>query len=353
MMATERDGRKEAVMSEHDLIVIGGSAGGVEALRILVAGLPHDLPAAICVVLHLSPAEPSFLHAILTRAGSLPATQVVKAEPIAPGHIYVAPPDHHLLVEQGYVRVTRGPKENRFRPAVDVLFRSAAYAYGPQVIGVIITGALDDGTAGLWAVKDRGGLAVVQDPQDAFVASMPESALRHVRVDACLPLADIAPTLVTLAAEPVPAEGGYPVSKKLAIETRIAREENALRAGILDLGQLSCYTCPECHGVLVQLQDGSLTRFRCHTGHAYSLNNLLAEVTETLEQSLGNTLRLIDEKILLLRHLAQSARDQKEFGMAEVAERKARAAEQSNELIRELLKQGEILSEDQLRHEAG
>jgi two-component system chemotaxis response regulator CheB len=340
-------------MSDHDLIVIGASAGGVEALTALVSRLPYDLPAAVCVVLHVSPTGPSLLAEILTRAGSLPANQVVKEEVIRPGRIYMAPPDHHLVVEQGYVRVTRGPKENRFRPAVDVLFRSAAYMYGPRVIGVILTGALDDGTAGLWAVKDRGGLAVVQDPRDAFHPSMPESALRHVRVDACLPLADIAPTLVTLAAEPAPVEGDYPVSKKLAIEARMAREEPALDRGILEVGQLSTYTCPECHGTLLQLQDGTFTRFRCHTGHAYSLSNLLAEVTESLEQSLGNTLRLVNEKILLLRHLGQHARDLKDVELAEVAERKARAAEQSNELIRELLKQGQILSEDQLRHEAG
>jgi two-component system, chemotaxis family, protein-glutamate methylesterase/glutaminase len=340
-------------MSAHDLIVIGASAGGVEALKVLVSGLPYDLPAAVCVILHVSPTGPSLLSEILTRAGSLPASQVVKEEEIKLGRIYVAPPDHHLVVEQGYVRVTRGPKENRFRPAVDVLFRSAAYMYGPRVIGVILTGALDDGTAGLWAVKDRGGLAVVQDPKDAFVASMPQSALRHVRVDACLPLTDIAPALVRLAGEPAPAEGGYPVSKKLAIEARMAREEPALDTGILEVGQLSPYTCPECHGALLQLQDGSFTRFRCHTGHAYSLNTLLADVTESLEESLGNTLRLVNEKILLLRHLSKHARDLKDVALAEVAERKAHAAEQSNELIREFLEQEEILSEDQLRHDAG
>ena len=209
-------------MPGHDIIVIGASAGGVEALKVLVAGFPHDLQATIFVVLHLSATGPSILAEILTGAGLLPAPQVVKGEIIAPGHIYVAPPDHHLLVEQGHVRVTRGPKENRFRPAVDVLFRSAAYAYGPRVIGVILTGALDDGTAGLWAVKDRGGLAVVQDPQEALHSSMPQSALRHVSVDACLPLAEIVPMLVQLVGEPAPMEGVHPVSKKLAIETPIA-----------------------------------------------------------------------------------------------------------------------------------
>jgi two-component system chemotaxis response regulator CheB len=339
-------------MPDHDLIVIGASAGGVEALQNLAAGLPHDLPAAVCIVLHLSPTGPSFLAEILSRAGALPATQVEKEEVIKPGHIYTALPDHHLLVEQGYVRATRGPKENRFRPAVDVLFRSAAYIYGPRVIGVILTGALDDGTAGLWAVKDRGGLAVVQDPHEAFHPSMPESALRHVKVDACVPLPKMGPTLVQLAGEPAPTEGGDAVSKKLAVETRMARGEPGLDAGILEIGQLTPYTCPECHGALLQLQDGSFTRFRCHTGHAYSHSSLLAEVTESLERSLANTLRLLNEKILLLRHLAQHAREQNDIGLAEIAEDKARAAERSGEGMREFLKQEETLSEDHLRHDA-
>jgi two-component system, chemotaxis family, protein-glutamate methylesterase/glutaminase len=278
-------------MSAHDIIVVGTSAGGVEALQILLRGLPSDLPAAVFIVLRLSPMEPSFLDEILSRAGPLPVTHAVDGEPITSGLIYVASPDHHLLVEREHVRVTRGPKENRFRPAVDVLFRSAAYAYGPRVIGVILTGALDDGTAGLWAVKDRGGLAVVQDPQDAFHDSMPKSALQHVAVDYCLPLAKLAAILVWLAGEPAPAKGGFPVSKKLAIETQIAREDHELDAGVLALGPLSPYTCPECHGVLVQLQDGDFTRFRCHTGHGYSPSSLLADATQSLETSLWSTLR--------------------------------------------------------------
>lgn len=212
-------------MSGHDIIVIGTSAGGVEALKVLGGMLPHDLPAAIFIVLHLAPTGPSLLAEILSRAGALPATQGGNGERISPSRIYVAPPDHHLLVEPGHVRVRRGPKESRFRPAVDVLFRSAPYVYGPRVIGVILTGALDDGTAGLWAVKDRGGLAVVQEPQEALHSSMPQSALRHVDVDACLPLAKIAPTLVQLAGDPAPVEGVLPVSERLAMEIRIARED--------------------------------------------------------------------------------------------------------------------------------
>src|SRR6266850_1002243 len=195
-------------MPGHDLIVVGTSGGGVEALQILVGGLPCDLPAAIFIVLHIAPTGPSFLDEILTWAGPLAATQGVDGELITPGRIYVASPHHHLPLEPGHVRVTRGPKENRFRPAIDALFRSATYAYGPRVIGVIPTGAVDDGTAGHWAVKDQGGLAVVQNPLDALHASMPQSTLQHVAVDYCVPLAKLAPMLIRLASEPAPAEGG-------------------------------------------------------------------------------------------------------------------------------------------------
>jgi two-component system chemotaxis response regulator CheB len=217
----------------------------------------------------------------------------------------------------------------------------------------IVTGALDDGTAGLWVVKDRGGLAVLQDPQGAAHASMPENALRHVAVDHCVPLAKVAPTLIRLASEPAPAEGGFPVSKKLAVETRIARGDQAVDAGLSALGQLSPYTCLECHGVLVQLRDGGLTRFRCHMGHAYSLSTLLADVTQTLENSLSSTLRAMQESTLLLRHLATQARGQRDSHLSEAAERKAREVEQSTQLIYDLLRRQETLSEDQLRREEG
>ena len=199
-------------MPGHDVIVVGTSAGGVEALKILVGGLPHDWPATLFIVLHLLPERPSVLAQVLSRAGPLPATQAVNGEAFTPGHIYVAPPDHHLLVEPGRVRCTHEPTEHRCRPAVDVLFRSAACAYGPRVVGVVLTGRLDDGTAGLWAIKDHGGMAVVQAPQEALCASMPQNALQRVAADYCLPLAEVAPTLVGLSATPPPEESAFPGS---------------------------------------------------------------------------------------------------------------------------------------------
>src|SRR5215213_7061352 len=288
-----------------DIIVVGASAGGIEALRVLAGGLPADLPASLFVVLHTSPDSPAMLAGILDRSGGLPALSPKDGDRIRPGTIYVAPPDRHLLVEPNVMRVTRGPKENRFRPAVDPLFRSAAQTYGPRVIGVILTGYLDDGTAGLWTVKQLGGTAIVQDPSDAVVPFMPRNALAHVNVDYCLPLEGIAPLLVRLTTEAAEEEGAYQVPKEVEIEVNIAKEQKALDAGVLQLGEPSNYACPECHGVLLQMKEGTLFRFRCHTGHAYSVESLLADITEKMDDALWNSIRAFEEGELFMRHMAE------------------------------------------------
>ena len=295
-------------MPGHDLIVIGGSSGSLDALKALVGGLPPDLPAALCVTRHISPYAPNVLPQLLTKIGPLPATEAVDGKPLQTGHIYVAPPDYHLLVMPGHVRVTRSPTENRFRPAIDPLFRSAAMAYGPRVVGVILSGALDDGTAGLWAVKQQGGIAVVQDPTEALYPAMPENAATYVPVDYCLPAAAIAPLLARLAQETVQEEGAPPVSEEMQMETRIALQDNALESGLMRIGQLSPFTCPECHGVLLQLRSGRLLRFRCHTGHAFSAKSLLAELSESIDDTLWNTLRALDESVMLMQHVAEHLR---------------------------------------------
>ncbi|MDQ3744203.1 MAG: chemotaxis protein CheB, partial [Acidobacteriota bacterium] len=282
-------------MPTKDIIVVGTSAGGIEALKTIAGGLPRDFPASVFVVLHTSPESPGILADILARAGALPASNAVDGERIQPGRIYVAPPDRHLIIEPNRVRLTRGPKENRFRPAVDPLFRSAAQVYGPRVVGVVLTGYLDDGTAGLWAVKRLGGTAVVQDPSDALVDSMPLSALHPVNVDYCVPLAEVAPLLVRLSGEAA-EEGAREVPEETKIEVNIAKAANALNAGVLKLGEPSLYACPECHGVLLQLKEENRIRFRCHTGHAYSPESLIAEIDEAIEDSLWSALRSVEEK---------------------------------------------------------
>lgn len=336
---------------QRNIIVIGASAGGIEALEALVSRLPQDFGASLFVVVHLSADSPGILPNILERAGKLPALSARDGDAILPGHIYVAPPDHHLLLEAGHVRVTRGPRENRFRPAVDPLFRSAAYTYGPKVIGVILSGALDDGTAGLWAIKDRGGLAIVQEPGEAINPSMPLNALRYVRVDHRLPVAGIAQALTRLVDEGVTERGAAPVPDAsqpdfsqpdtkqpdaLQIETTIALEGNPLEAGVMQLGPLSPYTCPECSGVLMQLQEGGILRFRCHTGHAYSVESLLAGIGESIEKTLWNTVRVLEENMLLLRHLGSHAADQQDEGLARRLGFKAQAAEDQVQIVRQL-----------------
>ena len=218
-------------MANRDIVVIGASAGGMEALQKLVSRLPAGLPASLFVVWHLSPGVKSILPSILTKAGALPAVHPQDGDRIEPGRIYVAPNDHHMLLENGYIRVARGPKENRFRPAVDPLFRSAAYVYGPRVIGVVLTGALDDGTAGLWTIKLRGGTAVVQEPAEALIRGMPLSALDNMAVDYRLPVAEIGELLPSLVREPAGEPAALPQAEaeKTMHELRIAKEREALK----------------------------------------------------------------------------------------------------------------------------
>jgi two-component system chemotaxis response regulator CheB len=190
-------------MLRHNIIVIGGSAGAIVPLIQLVQGFPRDLPAAVFIVVHTSPNFPNTLPEILQRSGSLPVVHPEDGVPIELGRIYVAPPDHHMLVKRNYIRVVFGPKENRFRPAIDPLFRTAAVAYKKQVVGVVLSGLLYDGTAGLIEIKERGGVAIVQDPKEAAVPCMPQSAIKHVTVDHVLSMANMVRILSDLSHEPV------------------------------------------------------------------------------------------------------------------------------------------------------
>jgi two-component system, chemotaxis family, protein-glutamate methylesterase/glutaminase len=330
-------------MARKDIIVIGASAGGMEALEKLVRGLPDDLPAAVFVVWHLPPGVKSVLPAVLQRVGRLPAENPEDGDPIVPGRIYVAPNDHHMLLEQGYIRVAKGPKENRFRPAVDPLFRSAAYVYGPRVIGVVLTGALDDGTAGLWTIKLRGGTAVVQDPADALHRSMPLSALEAVDVDHKLPVTEIGALLgrlVTEPAAPVPlVDQGE--QHKTRNEIRIAEGANAMEENVMDAGELSVFTCPECHGVLTALQEGRIIRFRCHTGHALSAQSLLESTSEQVEERIWDAVRALDETVMLLTKLGEQFAKSGNTRAAEACFTKAREAHERSNPLRDAAKQNE------------
>jgi two-component system, chemotaxis family, protein-glutamate methylesterase/glutaminase len=325
-------------MSSRDIVVVGASAGGVPALQELAGALPANLPAAMLVVLHIPVHTPTALHLVLSNAGPNPAKLAEDGEEITPGRIYVAPTDRHLVVDERRVRLTRGPRENRIRPCIDVLFRSAALAYGSRVIGVVLSGTLDDGTAGQWAIKDRGGMVLVQDPQEAQWASMPQSVMQHVEVDHVLPLRALGERIGSLTRERLPMKREHSApSKHLKLETQIAIEGNALKRGVMEMGEVSGNTCPECHGVLVRIREGSVTRFRCHTGHAFSLKTLLVDVDEAIDDALWNAIRAIEERALVLRDMEHIASKNKDKDTAKWCASEAQDAEQRAQRVRDLV----------------
>ena len=326
-------------MGKRDIIVIGSSAGGVYALRDLVAALPADLPAALFIVQHVSADTPSRLPDILNFSGKLRASHPTDGQPIQRGCIYVAPPDHHLLIEHEHMLVKRGPKENRFRPSIDALFRSAAYTYGPRVIGVVLTGALDDGTSGMWSVKRLGGVSVIQQPEEALYPSMPESVRQHVPVDHIVSLAQLAPLLVKLVQEDAGERPALPDEEKarMSLEVKATEKDRTVDMDIMEIGTLSRLTCPECHGTLVSIQEGSTVRYRCHTGHGFTANALLSGVRQSVEDSLWNAIRALEETIMLLEQADKALENGANAALMEEYQAKIQQAREQLALIRPLV----------------
>lgn len=329
-------------MLSHDIIVVGASAGGVEALSQLVANLPADLPATIFVVVHIPAQGKSYLPQILSRKGVLLATHAKDGEEIAPGRIYVAPPDYHLLVKRGFMRLVKGPKENNCRPAVDPLFRTAEKAYGRRVVGVILSGTLDDGTAGLLDVKHSGGVAVVQDPNEASFSGMPSSAIESVEVDHILPISSIAPLLVRLAHEPAIGEGMETMSSESEMEPDVVELDGAALRSRGKPGPPSNFTCPDCGGTLFQLHERKLLQFRCRTGHAFSAGTLMAQQSQVQEEALWAAIRSLEERGELMYQMATKARQGNRNLSAERYQVMALEAQQRADLIREALFQGQL-----------
>jgi len=323
-------------MPTHDIIVIGGSAGGVETIIELARHFPRDLPGAVFVVLHVPSDSFSILPELLTRAGPLPAFHPKDHEQIMNGRIYVAPPDNHLLVKRGYLRLTRGPKENRTRPSIDPLFRSAARAYGNRVVGVILSGSLDDGSAGLIAIKKQGGIAVVQDPGEALYSEMPRSAIESLDVDHILTVSEMSSVLVRLTREPVEERGG-PESEDLETESDIAELDFEALHKYERPGIPSRFTCPDCHGVLWEIDDERLLRFRCRVGHAYSSENLLGGQADAVEDALWAALRTLEENVALLQRMSDRMQRRSQPEMSDRFARRAIRADQRAEVLRQLL----------------
>jgi two-component system, chemotaxis family, protein-glutamate methylesterase/glutaminase len=269
---------------------------------------------------------------------------------IKPGVIYVAPPDHHLLIESTRMAVKKGPKENRFRPSIDALFRSAAYNYGARAIGVILSGALDDGTSGLWSIKRLGGIAVVQQPDDARFESMPKSALEYVEVDYSMPAAEIGPLLTRLVSErPAQDVAVDPdIQTRMAKEIEIASEDAAFHKGIMELGTLTPFTCPECHGVLVKIAESKMSRFRCHTGHAYTESALLEGVMESTGEMLWQVMRSLEEAVMVVNEMARNLKNAGDPERAQLFLDKARELEKRSDTFHDVVLRHESLSGDNL-----
>ena len=294
-----------AFVPNHDIIAIGGSTGSLDVLRRVFADLPADLPACLFVVRHIATEGTDLLAAILDEAGPLDVRMATDGAPIIPGMAYVAPPGRHLMLESGAVRLGRGPRENMARPAVDPLFRSAALNYGSRVIGVVLTGLLDDGAAGLAAVKRSGGIAIVQDPADSEADDMPRHALTSCDVDYRFPVAKMGQGLARIALEPAPPS--VPASRDLALEVEIAAGRPSTTDVIERIATPVALSCPACSGVLSEIGDHSRLRFRCQIGHAYSADTLDKAHESAVIEALGVALRIIEERHTLMRKMAADA----------------------------------------------
>jgi two-component system chemotaxis response regulator CheB len=284
-------GMKHGAPHTRDIVVIGSSLGGVAALQVIFANLPADLPASVFVVQHTHPSGQSSLPDILSQRGPLPASHAIHGEEIQRGRVYVAPPDNHLMLRPGTVDVVRGPRENRHRPAVDALFRTAARHYGPRVIGVVLTGRFDCGTAGMISIKARDGITIVQDPDDAQVPDMPFSVLEHVQVDHVVPVAEIAPLIARLSREKAP-----PWSSDIAPRVAVLEGDQ--------LGVPIGLVCPHCDGALTESTVGGFTLVRCHIGHAFSPHSLVHQQQEQVERALWSAVRALEESATLARRIA-------------------------------------------------
>lgn len=310
-------------MPKNDIFVIGASAGGVEALQQLVSELPPNFPGAVFVVVHIPPRSRSFLPELLTRAGKLPAIHPEDGAKVEPGHIYIAPPDHHLVIEREHVHLSLGPKEQHHRPCINVMFRSAALAYGERVAGVVLTGELDDGTAGLWEVKRRGGVAVVQNPEQAPFPSMPLSALREVDADYVIDICGMGELLNRLA-----------TSEEEHKRTEV--EGASMRPQLTDL------TCPDCRGTIWEVANGKRKEYRCRVGHTFSPKSMLSEHFAAQEKALYAAIVALEEGASLATRLAGEF----EGSLSERLRGEAREHEVQAESLKRILKERSSFSLD-------
>ncbi len=319
------------------VIVIGASAGGWDAINILCEKLPGNLQAAVLIVWHISPESQNYLPQMLTKKAKMRVESAVNNRKISEGHIYTAPPDNHLIIEDGSMRVVYGPKENRFRPAIDPLFRSAAYSYGHDAVGVLLSGMLSDGTAGLWSIKDMGGVTMVQDPDEAEFPGMPLNALKNVDIDYKISLSEMVPLLVKLTSEKIDKQDNYEKPDKMGIEIKMISDQRVNDIDVKKIGELSEFTCPECHGSLWKIEEGSIIRFRCRTGHAYSTQALLEELSLTIEDHIWMSIRGLEENTSLIKYLTAHLHNQEDKEHMDIYIKRAEQTQKYANILRKLL----------------
>ena len=330
-------------MNNHHVITIGTSAGGVSALKTLLGQLPKDLKASIHIVQHLSGEASSNLPAVLNKVSQLPARFARDLETIEAGRIYLAPPDFHLMLEYGRVRLVRGPRENRMRPAIDPLFRSAAVVYRSYATGIILTGMLDDGTAGIQAIKACGGMAIAQDPEDAAYSSMPRSAIANAEIDRIVPLQDIAEIVKERVGQTPPIITEVPPD--LLLEVPITKDAITAPQTMAKIGQPVAHSCPGCGGPLWQIGDRQTLRYRCHVGHAFTGRTLVEEQNEATEKALWIALRTLEERGRLLKTMSDRYAEKGATSLAQTHQERANEASENAVLIRDLIRDIRTIAE--------
>ncbi|MFB6463840.1 chemotaxis protein CheB [Bradyrhizobium tunisiense] len=324
-------------MSHRDIIVIGGSAGATQPLKQILSRLPADLPAAVFVVLHIPAQGIGNLSTVASSAGPLPVRQAENGMKIEPGRVYLGAPDHHLLLAEDHIFLGRGPRENMVRPAIDALFRSAALYHGPRVIGVLLSGLLSDGAAGLNAIKRCGGMTVVQDPADAVSDEMPRRAMEATTVDLCVPGAGMGDVLSELVREQ--AGAALPIPPEIRLEVEIAAGDRIGSDKLVSMAEPVALTCPACGGVMSEVKELRPLRFRCQVGHAYTADAPAKEQEGRVDEALRVALRIIEERAELVQRMASDGRRSGRPAVAEMYEARASEYREYADMIRRVVLQ--------------
>jgi two-component system chemotaxis response regulator CheB len=339
-------------MANRDVLAIGTSAGGVEALRYLAQRLPREFPAAVLVTIHLPGHARSSLDEILSRAGPLPAAFARHGEPVSKSRIYIAPPDRHLLIDAdgGRLLLGEGPRENNTRPAIDAMLRSTALCCGSRMVGAVLTGTLGDGASGLWAVRQCGGLTVVQDPEDAAFSEMPLTALSRAKPDHVVRLADMPALLGDLASQP--AGVAKPVPASLKFEVAVAKSGRGSMKEMDRIGHRSVLGCPDCGGVMWEIDEDDLIRYRCHVGHTYTAESMSLAIDDGLRRALASALRALEERVALAQKLERQATAAGHRLLADNWADKGREFERELDIIRDSIRRIDRIAAEAERQQA-